>query len=276
MQSTWDRSLPISERSARNAERLLDVLDASGVRTTMFVLGKFAKTFPTVVRAIHARGHEVACHGFGHEEIFHQGRAEFRQDVRRAKELLEDITGGRVVGYRAPDFSIVKRTLWALEELLKLGFEYDSSIFPIRHARYGIEDWPLTPTEVSFGAGPGIVELPIATLEIFGRRLPVGGGGYHRLLPGPVARLAATSVIRRNDFMFYCHPYEFDPTEFQGSPLQIPLTIRLHQGLGRGRFESRFRAFVKKFGGVPAREALAGRTFRTVHLDNYAEAERLL
>ena len=271
-QSTWDRSLPISERSAKNAERVLEVLDQSGVKATMFVLGKFAAAFPGIVKRIQSSGHEVACHGFGHEEIFHQSPKEFREDVRRAKETLQDITGVEVVGYRAPDFSIVKRTLWALDELAALGFEYDSSIFPVRHSRYGIPEWPLHPTEVKLADGRSILELPIATLDLWGRRLPVGGGGYHRLLPGAIARLAASSVMQQNDFMFYCHPYEFDPGELWETSLPIPLKVRLHQGLGRGRFEARLQAFIRRFGGLPARDALAGRALPTLQLTDYAEA----
>ena len=271
-QSTWDRRLPISERSARNTDTVLEVLERAGVHATMFVLGKFAEAYPGAVRNIHAAGHEIACHGFGHEEIFHQSPEAFREDVRRAKGTLEDISGVRVVGYRAPDFSIVRGTLWALEELAALGFEYDSSIFPIRHARYGIEDWPLFPTEVKLESGQSIIELPIATLDLFGRRLPVGGGGYHRLLPGAVARLAAAAVMRDNDFMFYCHPYEFDPQELWDTSLPIPLKVRLHQGLGRGRFEARLRAFIKRFGGVSAATAMAGRALPTVRVGYYLTA----
>ncbi|HMR75894.1 MAG TPA: polysaccharide deacetylase family protein, partial [Polyangiaceae bacterium] len=263
-QSTWDRSLPISERAAKNTDRVLEVLDQAGVHATMFVLGKFAEAFPGTVRNIQQAGHEVGCHGFAHEEIFHQSPEQFREDVRRAKHGIEDIIGAPVYGYRAPDFSIVRKTLWALDELAQLGFEYDSSIFPVRHSRYGIEDWPLHPTEVKLEAGRSILELPIATLPLFGRRLPVGGGGYHRLLPGFFARMAASTVMQQNDFMFYCHPYEFDPAELWDTSMAIPLKVRLHQGMGRGRFETRLRAFIRRFGGVTAKQALAGRALPTV------------
>src|SRR5712692_3131314 len=107
-QSTWDRSLPISERSAVNTRRLLEILQAVGVRATMFVLGKFAETFPTLVREMQGQGHEIACHSYGHVEIFKQSREQFRADLRRGKDILEQITGERVRGYRAPDFSIVR------------------------------------------------------------------------------------------------------------------------------------------------------------------------
>src|SRR5690349_14058879 len=125
-QSTWDRSLPITSRSAANTRALLRILAQARVRATLFVLGKFAEAFPEVVREIRSEGHEVASHGYGHVEVFKQSAAEFADDVRRSKELLESITGEPVVGYRAPDFSIMRTSLWALEILAELGFQYDS------------------------------------------------------------------------------------------------------------------------------------------------------
>ncbi len=257
-QSTWDRTLPISSRAIGNTERMLELLDRAGVRATMFVLGKLAEAFPDVVRKIHAAGHEVACHGFGHVEIFSQTRAEFADDVRRAKASLEDITGARVVGYRAPDFSIVKRSLWALEVLAEAGFEYDSSIFPVRHSRYGIEEWPTDAVRVKLPNGTTITEVPIAALPVraLGRNLPVGGGGYHRLLPGAVARLAARRVLDHGLFVYYCHPYELDDRELWELELPIPLRVRLHQGLGRGRFGSRLETFIRELGGRRMIDAL--------------------
>lgn len=223
----------------------------------MFVLGKFAEAFPEVVKKIHAAGHEIGSHGFGHVEIFHQSRQEFSDDVRRSKELLEDIIGELVRGYRAPDFSIVRETLWALEVLSELGFEYDSSIFPVRHRRYGIPEWPVDAVTVRLPSGASIVELPIASLSLFGRNLPVGGGGYHRLLPGAVARMAAKAVMKQSVFVYYCHPYELDDRELWESEHRIPLKVRLHQGLGRGRFGGRLRSFVSTFGGRAMRDVLA-------------------
>ena len=144
-QSSWDRDLPITQRAADNTRRLLELLDRAGVRATMFVLGKLAERFPELVREIHAAGHEVGSHGYGHVEIFKQARGEFAADLKRSKEFLEQTIGERVRGFRAPDFSIVRGSLWALEELAEQGFEYDSSIFPVKRSRYGIPDWPLSP-----------------------------------------------------------------------------------------------------------------------------------
>src|SRR5215470_9479556 len=178
-QSTWDRNLPITERAAVNTRRTLEVLQEAGIRATLFVLGKFAKAFPGVVRDLHAAGHEIACHGYGHVEIFKQSPQEFARDVSYAKDLLEQMTGERIKGYRAPDFSVVRHTLWALDVLAEAGFDYDSSIFPVHRARYGIPDWPAVPTRVRLSGRKSIIEAPIATFRCFGKNWPVGGGGYH-------------------------------------------------------------------------------------------------
>jgi len=249
-QSTWDRRLPITQRAADNALALLDLLDRLEVRATLFVLGKFARCFPDVVRVMHERGHEVACHGMGHVEIFHQTPAEFRRDVIEAKTALEEIIGAPVVGYRAPDFSIVHETLWALEVLADLGFAYDSSIYPWKGSRYGIPDWSPCPTEVMLPGRASLVEFPLATYRQLGCNWPVAGGGYHRLLPGLLTRALARRILKDRPFVFYCHPYEFDPGEFAALDFELPLKTRLHQGLGRGRFEARFCAFARKFGGT--------------------------
>jgi polysaccharide deacetylase family protein (PEP-CTERM system associated) len=272
-QSTWNRSLPITERAARNALRLLEILAGSGVRATMFVLGKFAETFPDIVRQIASAGHEVASHGYGHEEIFGQTRTAFAEDLRRSKDRLEQITGREVRGYRAPDFSIVRRTLWALEELAEQGFAYDSSIYPVRRPRYGIPEWPVGPTRVLMAGAASLVEFPIASYSGLGRNWPVGGGGYHRLLPGAIGRFFASRVMRTRPFIYYCHPYEFDPDELKELSFPVPLRVRLHQGLGRGRFEKRFTRLVRRFGGCPIGDLVEKQVWPALRLDALKHGE---
>jgi polysaccharide deacetylase family protein (PEP-CTERM system associated) len=248
-QSTWDRKLPITARAAANTRILLDLLGQCGVRATMFILGKFAEKFPAVVREIAEQEHEIASHGYGHVEIFNQSRQVFAEDVRRSKDILEQIVGRRVRGYRAPDFSVVNQTLWALEVLTEAGFEYDSSVFPIAHSRYGIPNWPVAPVQVALPQNKAILEIPIATFRWMKRNWPVGGGGYHRMLPGFMFRYFAKSVMMSAPFVFYCHPYELDALEFSEIPVRIPLHVRLHQGLGRRRVTRRLKAFLQHFGG---------------------------
>ena len=256
-QSTWNRDLPITPRAATNTLRLLTLLREAEVRGTMFVLGKFAGAFPEVVREIRAEGHEVACHGYGHVEIFNQSRQEFAADVRRSKDVIEQILGEPVKGYRAPDFSIVRRTLWAFEVLAEAGFEYDSSIFPVARARYGIPDWPLAPVEVCVSENRSITEFPIGTFRWLGRNWPIGGGGYHRLFPGFVSRYLTSNAMRSAPFVFYCHPYEFDPSELNEIQIKIPWHVRFHQGLGRRWCMQRFKAFLERFGGQPIENLLS-------------------
>jgi hypothetical protein len=142
----------------------------------------------------------------------------------------------------------VESTLWALEELAEAGFEYDSSIFPIRHKRYGIPNWPRTPVTVRLASGRRIVELPLGTVRLLHKRLPVAGGGYHRLLPWPVIRRSIQANLdERHPFIAYCHPYEFDATEFDEIDFRVPLKTRLHQGIGRKGFQAKFERMLATF-----------------------------
>lgn len=259
-QSTWNHSLDITERARRNIEHLLDILAQHGKNITMFVLGKFAERFPETVKRIFNDGHEVASHGYGHIEIFRQSPTLFRNDVYRAKCLTEDLIGQPVIGYRAPDFSIVPATTWAFEILAEQGYKYDSSIFPIKASRYGIKEWPPHPVRVWLPSGHSIVELPIGTMTLFGRRWPVAGGGYHRLLPWVFIRWSINHQLITNKkaepFMTYCHPYEFDDKEFADLDLGIPLFTRLHQGLGRRGFHKKFEHLLTNFEVVQASSLL--------------------
>lgn len=265
-QSTWDRNLPITDRAVRNTRRLLRLLREENVQATMFVLGKLAERFPEVVKEIHSDGHEVACHGHGHLEVGLQSPEKFLDDVRRSKDLLEQIIGKPVKGYRAPDFSIVRETLWALDTLAEAGFEYDSSIVPARLPRYGIAGWPVLPVRVQLGHGVSILEAPLATFRAFWRNWPVGGGGYHRLLPGVASRYFARRIMMEAPFVFYCHPYEFDVHELSEIPIPVPPTTRFYQGAGRRWFEERFRAFLRCFGGRPLHDMLTSQTWADFHV----------
>jgi polysaccharide deacetylase family protein (PEP-CTERM system associated) len=195
-----------------------------------------------------SEGHEVASHGFGHLEVGTQTPAEFREDVRRAKALLEDLTGVSVKGYRAPDFTLGNQADWAMDILAKEGYRYDASVFPSGLYRNGVADWPAQPVMVRLQSGLCLMEIPAATVEWQGRRWPVAGGGYHRLLPGGVVRqLIRAALARSETFVAYCHPYEFDPDEFADMSPRIPWKTRLHQGLGRRGFDAKFRRILSEF-----------------------------
>lgn len=247
-QSTLDTELPISDRAGPNMEHVLDVLAEENAKATCFVLGKFAEKFPACVKRIAAEGHEVASHGYGHVDVFRLSPAQFREDVRRSKGQLEALTGLPAKGYRAPDFSIVKESLWALDILAEEGFLYDASINPAVLARFGVPDWPAQPVRLELKEGRRLVELPVATLALWKRRFPVAGGGYHRLLPFPLIRWAIEKTVLAGDvFAAYCHPYEFDPDEFAHLGYRLPPKTRWHQGLGRRGFEAKFRQMLKEF-----------------------------
>ncbi|MCX5889021.1 MAG: DUF3473 domain-containing protein [Deltaproteobacteria bacterium] len=259
-QSTFDLSLPITQRAADNTQRLLGILEELGIHTTMFVLGKFAEKFPKLVQEIHRLGHEVGNHGYGHVPIFRQTRREFKEDIVRSKDMLEQMIGQQILGYRAPDFSITKQSLWALEVLAETGIKYDSSIFPVLRPHYGIPDWPNHPVRVKLAHDLLITEFPLAALDLLGKRWPIGGGGYHRLVPGFIMRQLAGLHLQQAPFIFYCHPYEFDYREFSQIQWEIPLKMKLHQGLGRRPFGKRFKQFVRKFGGRPVVALMEGHT----------------
>ncbi|MFH1027763.1 MAG: XrtA system polysaccharide deacetylase, partial [Pseudomonadota bacterium] len=167
---------------------------------------------------IHRRGHEIACHGYGHELIYQIGPERFRADIRRSKSLLEDQCGMRVFGYRAPSYSITKQSLWALDILVEEGFTYDSSIFPVLHDTYGIPDAERFPHTIRTGAGP-LVEFPLTTLPLqLGwkkMRLPIAGGGYLRLLPVGIIRRGIDKInqIEKQPAVLYFHPWEIDPEQ---------------------------------------------------------------
>jgi polysaccharide deacetylase family protein (PEP-CTERM system associated) len=216
-------------RVVANTETVLELLEEHEARATFFVLGWVAEKYPGLVRAIHSRGHEVACHGYGHELVFEIGPARFREDLRRSRDLIEDICGERVKGYRAPSFSITGDSLWALDIIIEEGFLYDSSIFPIIHDTYGLRDAPPFLHRVDRPAGT-IAEFPPSTIEIgfLGKthRMPFSGGGYLRLLPTWFVERAInhTNGARGEPSAVYFHPWEIDP----GQP-------RIRSGL-RSRF----------------------------------------
>lgn len=200
-------------RVERNTHALLDLFDSRGVRSTFFVLGWVAERYPALVREIATRGHEVACHGMTHELVYRQTPAIFEQETRRSKSLLEDAAQTEVLGYRAASYSITRQSLWALDILAELGFAYDSSIFPVRHDRYGIPGSPRHPHRMNLEGGKQLVEFPLTTYRKGRFDIPVAGGGYFRLFPYAFTRHALREVNLRDDvpFIFYLHPWEIDP-----------------------------------------------------------------
>ena len=225
-------SAEYSIRMERITYGLLSVLSDRGVVASFFVLGQIAISHPRLLRAMISAGHEVASHGWSHKRLHHMDAEEFRQDLRLSKEALEQVTGKPVLGYRAPTFSIVRSTAWAIDILAEEGILYDSSIYPICHDRYGVPDAPCRPSLI-IGGRNQLLELPPATLCLGRFRLPVGGGGYFRLLPGLLFRAAVRAARRARDpspTVLYFHPWEFDPTQPR-LPLKPLLKWRTYLGI---------------------------------------------
>ena len=247
-----------SSRESRvvgNTHRLLDLFEQFGVRGTFFVLGWVAERHAQLVRDIAARGHEIACHGLSHRLVYEQSPQEFREETQRAKSLLEDITGGPVFGYRAASYSIVRESLWALDVLVELGFAYDSSIFPIRHDRYGMPNAQRVPHRLRTPSGQAIAEWPLSTARFLGLRVPVSGGGYFRILPYWLTRWGLNAIGRESQpFIFYLHPWEIDP---QQPRIRASRLSRFRHYTNLAGCEARLRRLLREFQFGTASSGLA-------------------
>jgi len=209
--SEWQNITP---RVVDNTKRLLDLFDKKNVKVTHFILGWVAERFPELVKEIASRGHEVASHGYSHQLVYGQTPEIFFQETKKSKQILEDILGKQILGYRAASYSITKKSLWALDVLCELGFRYDSSIFPIRHDRYGIPDAIPLPHKLTTPKGNTITEFPLTTASVFGMKLPAAGGGYFRLYPYSVSKYLLRKVeAEKKPIVFYLHPWEIDPNQ---------------------------------------------------------------
>ena len=242
-------------RVVGNTQRLLAIFEEFDVRGTFFVLGWVAERYPQLIRDIAASGHEIACHGFSHRLVYEQSPQEFREEALRSKNLLEDISGSAVLGYRAASYSIVRDSLWALDILVELGFVYDSSIFPVRHDRYGIPNAERVPHRLTTPNKKIIVEWPLSTAKALGFRLPVAGGGYFRLLPYWLTHWGLSSINRRErrPFIFYLHPWEIDPGQPRVAASRLS-QFRHYTNLGK--CEERLRRLLGEFRFGTARDSL--------------------
>jgi polysaccharide deacetylase family protein (PEP-CTERM system associated) len=209
--SRWTR---LEDRVCANTERVLGLLEEAQVRATFFVLGWVAARHPGLVRTIAAGGHEIASHGYAHRLVYDQTPAAFREDVTRAKAVLEDASGAEIIGFRAPSYSITPRSLWALDVLMAAGYRYDASIFPIHHDRYGIPVSARHPYRIDRN-GASLVEVPASAARVLGLNVPVGGGGYFRILPYAWTRwgIARINRVEGRPAVFYLHPWELDPDQ---------------------------------------------------------------
>lgn len=262
---TWEKR---EWRFEANTDKILALLEERRVNATFFVLSWVAERCPALIRRLVNAGHELASHGHGHRRINTLSREQFCNDIRRAKDQLEQISGHQVLGYRAPSYSISQHTSWAFDELLDAGYRYDSSIFPVRHDFYGLADWPrfagfaVKNDRGVWSAGeptasqPSLQEVPISTLHLGGKNLPIAGGGYFRLLPYPVTRWGLRHINRVDGqpFVFYLHPWEFDPQQprMQGAGLKS----RFRHYLNLDKTQGRFKRLLEDFNFSTIRDGL--------------------
>ena len=202
-------------RVENNTRRLLEMFGRRGIHATFFVLGWVAEHCPELIREISKAGHEIGCHGYSHQMIGRGDENDFRDDIRRAKSVIEQLIGGAVKCYRAPSYSVTAHTLWALDILRDAGFELDSSIFPVHHDNYGIAEAPRFPHYRTLSDGQCIVEFPPSTLSAYGANFPISGGGYFRLFPYGFTAWAIRRINEKEaqPAMFYLHPWEIDPDQ---------------------------------------------------------------
>ena len=241
-------------RVEKNTYILLDLLDLYGVRATFFILGWVAERHPELVKEIDRRGHELASHGYNHRLVYELTPQEFREDTRKSKGIIEDIAGKPVIGYRATSFSITERSIWALDILIEEGLLYDSSIFPIRHDRYGMPNAERFPHPIKSN-GRTIIEFPPSTYHILGKNIPVAGGGYLRLLPLWFTKTALRKINdkEKQPTLLYIHPWELDAEQprLNGSMLSM---FRHYTNIKQTLFK--IRRLLESFRFAPIKEVL--------------------
>lgn len=254
----WDG---LTCRVERNCDEILALFGDAGVKATFFTLGWVAERYPAMMRRIAAEGHEIASHGWDHARVFTLGREAFAADIERARKVLEDVTGARVIGYRAPSFSIDARTPWAHEVLAEQGYVYSSSVAPIVHDHYGWREAPRFAFRPVVGAE--LLEIPVTTAEVAGRRMAAGGGGFFRLLPYAVSRWAIRQVNEREGrpAAFYFHPWEIDPD--QPRPPVAPLKSRLRHYTNLDVMAAKLGRLVREFRWGRMDEVAASEAART-------------
>ncbi len=246
----------LQQRLQEPVDTILEMLARAGAHATFFILGWVARYEPQVVKAIAAAGHEIASHGSLHIRIHRQTPEQFRQDLKDSRSILEDLCGRAVRGYRAPTFSITQPTAWALDVLSEEGFAYDSSIFPVRHDRYGVPHAPAQPHCAVGPSGGRIIELPPLTMRMLGANWPVGGGGYLRLLPVRLlGRALRLHESHGQSGMVYLHPWELDAEQPQ---LPLGRVSRWRHRVNLHKTRAKLDWLLKRFKFAGACEVISG------------------
>ena len=239
---TWGKYEP---RIERNCDKILKLLNNNNTKVTFFVLGYLAEKFPRLVEDIHKEGHEIGSHGFSHTQVFRLTPDKFGEELKRTSDALADITGKRPIGFRAPIFSIIKKSYWAFDVLVENGFKYDSSIFPTINYRYGMITADRFRNDVTTEKGNKIVEIPVSTARFLKTNLPIGGGAYFRIWPYRITKWGFNQVTRNQQpGVFYMHPWEVDPEQ---PKIKLPLRLSLTHYVRLGSTEQNLNRLLNDF-----------------------------
>jgi len=238
-------------RIEKNMEFILNTIDKHNIKATFFFLGWIAERFPNIVRGIDIRGHEIGTHSYSHLLLTSLTPKEFNEDLVKSIDVIRQITQSPILGFRAPSFTITKKTIWALDTLAENNIKYDSSVFPVGfHPDYGMPDAPLSPYKIT----ERIIEFPLSCVEVFGKRVPVSGGAYFRLLPYSVIRMGLKKINKQNNpFVFYIHPWEFDPEQPR---VNLPLMRKIRHYHNLDKAKKRFIQLIEEFEFAPMKEVL--------------------
>lgn len=242
-------------RVVANTAKITAILDERGVKATFFILGWVAERFPAMVQELAAAGHEIATHGYAHQMVYTQTPAEFEADLLKSTRILEALAGQKVIGYRAPTYSIIEESFWAIDILIRHQFRYDSSIFPIVHDRYGVPNGERFPHHIERAGGQRLLEFPLSTLRLWKWNFPVAGGGYLRLFPYLFLKKSLQWLNKQNrPGIIYLHPWELDPE--QPRIPNLPATTRFRHYLNLHSTAAKLRKLIRDFQFAPIREVL--------------------
>ncbi|MCI0331540.1 MAG: polysaccharide deacetylase family protein [candidate division Zixibacteria bacterium] len=251
-----DCQIPTKPSLVRQVDKVLELLSRRNAKATFFILGKVAETFPDVVKSIASAGHEVGCHSYFHKPIYRQTPQEFKADLLRAKQALESISGQKIVGFRAPYFSITRLSHWALPILIETGFTYDSSLVPVRAPNYGYADGKEGFYRLNFSDGSSLIEAPPATVRVFGFKVPLGGGYFKTFSKTPFIDRLTERQRRNNPAVFYFHPHELEELPPRSELKSVPFWIYWKENMGRRRMPEKLEFLLSSFRFTSFKQAL--------------------
>lgn len=251
-----DYQIPTKPSLVRQVDKVLELLAKHNAKATFFILGKVAQTFPGTVKSIASAGHEVACHSFFHKPIYSQKPEEFRNDLLRAKQTLESVSGQKVLGFRAPYFSITRQSLWALPILVEVGFAYDSSLVAVRAPNYGFAGGKEGFYRLSLSDGAILIEAPPATVRVFGFKVPLGGGYFKMFSKKPFVEKLKACQRQTRPAVFYFHPHELEKLPLQSELKSVPFWIYWKENMGRRKMPEKLEFLLSSFHFTTFRQAL--------------------